>query len=106
MADKTRFSVWGISQDEPAETLEFIRQHGLQFPVLIDTHPFRVSKSYEVAFVPTLYLVEGGGRLQLSDYGFSKATLNRVAQTIGHYTNRPVIQLFRPDDGLPETRPG
>jgi peroxiredoxin len=93
---KGHITIWGISQDEADETRDFVTGNGLEFEVLIDEHPYPVSSAYGVEYVPGIFIVEQDGRISLSDFGFSKASLN----TIAGYT------FMKPDDGLPATRPG
>src|ERR1051326_1051419 len=88
--------ICGVSQDETTETGSFVAQFGITFDVLIDEHPYRVSANYGLDFVPSIFLVGMDGKIQLSDYGFSKATLSELAKP---------LQLFSPDEGLPATRP-
>ena len=90
------WTIWAVSQDEPDETREFAKQHGLTFDVVIDEHPYPVSAAYGLKFVPALFMIEPGGTITLSDFGFTKAGLNQIAG----------FDFFKPDDGLPATRPG
>jgi peroxiredoxin len=86
-----------ISQDDAAETEEFIGRFGIRFDVVLDDYPYDVSMAYGIEHVPAIFVVRRDRRIQLSDYGFSKATLSAIAQP---------LELFRPDDGIPTTRPG
>ena len=90
------WTLWAISEDDPDETREFVKQYGLAFEVLIDEHPYDVSAAYGLQFVPAIFLIEPGLKIAVSDYGFTKAGLNAIAG----------FDLFAPDDGLPATRPG
>jgi peroxiredoxin len=99
-----RNRLWGISQDDLEETTEFVNQLGIQFPILLDEHPYPVSTAYGVEFVPTIIMVGSDGLIQYSDYGFSKPTLLRVA-ALGAETGISGT-LFPSNDGLPERRPG
>jgi peroxiredoxin len=90
------WTLWAISEDDPDETREFIRQYGLAFEVLIDEHPYEVSAAYGLQFVPALFLIGPDMKIVVSDYGFTKAGLNGIAG----------FDFFAPDDGLPATRPG
>jgi peroxiredoxin len=85
-----------ISQDEPAETRASLKHFAITMDVAVDEHPYDVSNAYGLHHVPGLFTVERDQLIQLSDYGFSKATLSTIA---GH-------EMFRPDDGIPATRPG
>ena len=97
LRDASKFKIYGVSQDEATETGRFAEEFGITFDILIDEHPYAVSTAYGLEFVPTIFAVGTDGIIQLSDYGFSKATLSEIG--------RP-LQLFTPDDGLPATRPG
>jgi peroxiredoxin len=85
-----------ISQDEPDETRAFLKHFKITMDVAIDEHPYDVSNEYGLHHVPGIFTIGSDGRIQLSDYGFSKATLSSIA---GH-------EIFRADDGIPATRPG
>ena len=90
------WTFWGISQDEPEETSAFARQHGITFDLLIDEYPYSVSSAYGLHNVPAIFMVQGDGTITLSEFGFSKSVLNRIAG----------YSVFTPNDGLPATRPG
>ncbi len=85
-----------ISQDDAMETREFREHFGFTFDVVVDEHPHDVSAAYNLEYVPTIFVVGSDGKIQLTDYGFSKATLNTIA---GH-------DIFSADDGIPSLRPG
>lgn len=89
-------TIWAISQDDLPETLAFIQQHGLTFEVLIDEHPYPISTAYRVEFVPSIFLVGPDGAISFTDFGFTKASLNRIAG----------FDVFSPNDGIPAMRPG
>ena len=95
-ASSAGWTLWGISQDDVDETMDFARQHGITFELLIDEYPYAVSSAYGLHNVPAIFMVERGGTITLSEFGFSKSALNRVAG----------FPFFTPNDGLPATRPG
>lgn len=99
-------TIWGVSQDEREETLRFGGQFGLQFPLLVDEHPYAVSSAYGLELVPSVFIIESDGRIGLSDYGFNKATLSEISTKVAAFANLPPVPLFTPDDGLPAVRPG
>jgi len=90
------WSLWAVSEDDVDETLDFVRQNGLTFEVLIDEHPYPVSSAYGLHNVPAIFVIQPDGKISLSDFGFTKDTLNQIA-------GFPVVS---PDDGLPFSRPG
>jgi peroxiredoxin len=98
--------IWGISQDSIEETRHFIAEHGLEFPVAIDEHPYPVSSDYELRFVPTLYLIDRERRVRMADFGFSKAAINTIAEELAQSLGCSKPSVFHDGDGLPERRPG
>jgi peroxiredoxin len=90
------WTLWAVSEDDLDETLDFMRQNGLTFEVLIDEHPYPVSTAYGLHNVPAIFFIQPDGKIILSDFGFTKDTLNQIAG----------FPFFTPDDGLPSSRPG
>jgi peroxiredoxin len=98
--------IFGISQDSAEATKEFAREYGIGFQFLIDEHPYEVSSQYGLEYVPGIFVVDSSGRIQLSDFGFSKAALVDVGRLVAESIHQPPAVLFTPDDGIPATRPG
>jgi peroxiredoxin len=90
------WTLWGISEDNARETREFAEQHSITFELLIDEHPYAVSAAYELQFVPAIFLIQPDGTITLSEFGFTKFGLNRIAG----------YEFFTAKDALPATRPG
>ena len=95
---------WAISQDEVEETRAFAGEYGIEFPVLLDAHPYPVSTDYGLRFVPTFYFVGGDRTIQVADFGFSKPTLNAIVERL---ELEDLGALFGEDyESLPDYRPG
>src|SRR5262245_30792971 len=90
------WTLWGISEDDSDETRRFAKQYGITFDLLIDEYPYPVSAAYGLEFVPATFLIQSDRKIIVSEYGFTKAGLNRLAG----------FEFFTPNDGLPATRPG
>lgn len=90
------WTLWGVSEDDIQETEAFAKQYGVTFDLLIDEHPYAVSAAYGLEFVPAIFLIQPDGRIALSEYGFTKAGLNRIAG----------FEFFTSGDRMPATRPG
>jgi peroxiredoxin len=89
-------TVWGVSEDDVAETRRFAAQYGITFDILIDEYPYPVSASFGLEFVPGIFLIQPDGKVSVSDFGFTKAGLNQIAG----------FEFFTASDGLPARRPG
>jgi peroxiredoxin len=96
LGNRPGWTLWGISEDDVAETRQFAEQNRITFDLLIDEYPYDVSAAYGLEFVPSIFLIQPDGKIAVSEYGFTKAGLNQIAD----------FEFFKPNDGLPATRPG
>lgn len=96
---KDSVQIVGISQDDEPATQQFIAQLGIGFPVEID-RDLHVSRAFDPQSVPSLFLLDEGGRVQRTVVGFDKASLNELAAAVGHSAIAPE------HDGAPAWKPG
>ncbi len=84
------FQVIAINVDEdPAAARQFVRDHGLEFPVARDADR-SVSKLYRVAGYPSHYLVDRRGKVRFSALGFTEADALAVTQEVETLLAEPV----------------
>src|SRR5437867_3343438 len=50
--------VWAVAQDAPDRATDYARDHVISYPVLIDAPDYSVSRLYDPAATPTLFLVD------------------------------------------------
>src|SRR5580658_9857531 len=74
-----KFTMWGISQNDAADTREFFKEFDVEFPALIDADGYPVSNRYGITNVPTVFLISPDGTIQLSSVGFGKSDLEKIA---------------------------
>jgi peroxiredoxin len=91
--------VIGLSQDDEAQTGEFVRQMGITYPVELDSG-LRLSRAYDPQSVPAIFLLDEQGGLLQSLTGFDKAGLNELATAVGQAPIAPA------GDGAPDWKPG
>jgi peroxiredoxin len=93
--------VYGISQNEAGDTREFNREFGVTFPMLLDGEEegFPASNAYGLSSVPTMFLVEPGGRLGRVIEGWSKSEMEALGATAG-------MTLFHAGDNVPAWKAG
>jgi hypothetical protein len=91
--------VTAVSQDSEEETLEFVRQMEVRFPVERDPG-FEISKRLQVVTVPTLYVLDENDLVVREEPGFDKKALNEIAELFGRQT------VASPYDGAPASKPG
>lgn len=101
-----RASFVGISQDDARDTKEFCAEFGLSFPALLDEDGYAVSNQYGLTNVPTVFLISPDGKVQVSSVGFVKADLEKISAELGRYRERTPVAVFRPDEVVPDYKPG
>ncbi|HEY2931110.1 MAG TPA: TlpA disulfide reductase family protein [Acidobacteriota bacterium] len=88
----------GISQDEPAETAEFLENWGIRFSlVLFDQDPYELSDSLGISNVPALFLVARSGKILESDFGYSADFWERLAQRTAAEFGRTIGPIIPSD---------
>lgn len=99
IAGSASLTIVGISQDDAHGTSEFNEELGISLESLIDPRPYRVSSSYRISNVPSMFLVEPDGKISHSVIGFSKAAFEEFGRRAG-------LRPFREDELIPAYRPG
>ncbi len=96
----------GISQDDARATKEFCKEYGVTFPALIDESGYPVSNAYGLTNVPTVFLVDTDGTVKVSSVGFDKKDLETIAKELAEHKRMAPAVLFRPDEVVPDHKPG
>jgi peroxiredoxin len=99
-------TILGVSQDDARDTKEFCQEHGVTFPVVIDGDGYPVSNAYGLTNVPTILLIEGGGRVRVSSLGFDRKDLEAISAGLAERSKITASPLFLPDEIVPEQKPG
>src|SRR5215510_10740973 len=97
--------VVGISQDGEAATRELVEQAPIKFTVVLD-RDLSVSREYDPEAVPTLFLIDGGGKIARTSVAFDKAELNAIAADMLNSIGVEPFELAGRRDGAPESKPG
>jgi peroxiredoxin len=121
VAAKGNVQLWGVSQDDAADTRDYARQYGCTFPMLLDDSRYTVSNAYGLTNVPTLFLVQPAaagssradspragqpdGTIQLTSVGFDRRDIEKVAAEFARLTGQRV-SVFSPADNVPDYKPG
>lgn len=101
-----KFTLWGISQDDAADTREFCREFESDFPALIDEKGYPTSNQYGITNVPTVFLIAPDGTIQESSVGFSKKDFEQIAAAAARATSTPATAFFKPGEVIPDLKPG
>jgi peroxiredoxin len=101
------FTLAGISQDSAADTTAFNRQFGVTFPVLLDDKStYRVSNSYGLTHVPTVFVISPRGSIESTTVGWSKSEMAELNRKLAELSNAGPAQIFYPKDDVPDFKPG
>ena len=92
--------IFAISQDDARDTREFMDESGCTFPALLDDREsYEVSNAYGISFVPSIFVVEPGGKVALSWHGWVKADMEALALRLS-------LPLFGDDRSVPAWKAG
>ncbi len=82
--------VWGISQNDEADTRDFAGHFGLSFPILLDPEDddFPASNAFGITHVPTLFVLEPGGRIGQVIEGWNRTEMIALG-AVGEGDNVP-----------------
>jgi peroxiredoxin len=99
-------TILGISQDDARDTWEFCREYRVTFSVVIDDKGYPVSNAYGLTNVPTVFLIEDGGKVRVSSMGFDKKDLETISADLADHQRIAAAPLFRTDEIIPAQKPG
>jgi peroxiredoxin len=101
-------SFLGISQDSLADTKAFIQRYGVTFPVVLDEAPrYIASNAYKLTNVPTIYLIDRQGGIQVSSVGWLRKEIEEINLKLSMMDaaeqSRPI---FKPGEDIAEFKAG
>jgi peroxiredoxin len=98
----------GISQDDAKATRKFTDEYGLTFPMPLDESGknYPASNAYGLTNVPTVFLIEPNETISIVCHGFDKKGLEEVGASLAERQHIAAAPLFRPDERIPDHKPG
>lgn len=97
--------ILAISQDAEEPTRQLVEQMTITFPVVID-HDLSISRLFDPQTVPTMFLLDGDGRIIRTEVGFDKAAINSVAKHLALDVGLSPVTIASDYDGAPASKPG
>jgi len=98
--------VVGVGQDPPAKLAAFAADHGMSsVPAVEDPPPYVASDAYEIASVPTLFLVNDGVVDDVVE-AWDRDGFNRVAARLAELSGVEPVVVSDESDGRPPFKPG
>lgn len=99
-------TILGVSQDDARDTKRFNQEYGVKFSTVVDEPPYPVSNAYGLTNVPTIFLIEPDGTIQVTCMGFGKSELEKIAGELALQKKLPAVPLFHPNEVVPAYKPG
>lgn len=99
-------AVYAVAQNSPAVARAFAREYDVRMPQLIDGPPYAASRVYHILNVPTMVVIDEGGRVAIVSPAFIKDDIHRTAILLAEAAGRPGPELFAPGEEVPALRPG
>ncbi len=103
---KQNVQIWGIVQDNAKDAAQFAAKFGVTFPILIDDSPYKVSREYGISHVPSLFLVNSDGQVEIFSDGFSKADILNIHRSMAQLLSATPPTLFLAGEKIPDFKPG
>lgn len=100
-------TIVGVSQDKARETLAFMKEYGVTFPVLLDdpgTYP--ASNAYGLTNVPTAFWISPGGEIEISSVGWMKADIEQMNRKIADALHSKPVPVFKQGEDVRDFRAG
>jgi peroxiredoxin len=98
----------GVSQDDAKATKKFADQYGVTFAMPLDESAknYPASNAYGLTNVPTVFLIDSDGTVKVVCNGFERKALEEIAAYLAERQSIPPAALFRPDERVPDHKPG
>jgi len=100
------FTLWGISQNNQTETLQFASQYKISFPLLLDQNNYQISYAYGITVVPTLFLIDKNQEILFSSEGFAKEDLEKLSREIAQRIGLSPVNIFAGESHVPAFKAG
>ncbi len=93
--------VYGVSQNDAVDTLDFTQRYQLSLPILLDPEKsFPVSNAYGISSVPTMFLIDAAGSITRVIEGWRKPEIGWLG------AHAQAGSVFTQQDRVPEWKAG
>ena len=97
----------GISQNDRKDTLAFMKEYGITFPVLLDdTGKYPVSNAYGLTNVPTLFWIASDREIEISSVGWSRKDIEEINQRMADAAATRKAPVFQAGEQVADFRAG
>lgn len=97
----------GVSQNDAKETVAFLNEFGVTFPILLDEiGKYPVSNAYGLTNVPTVFWIAQDGDIEISSVGWVKADFEQINHRLAEARKAAAAPIFRPGEDIRDFRAG
>ena len=97
----------GISQDNQQNTLKFMKEFGVSFPVLLDDEStYAVSNAYGLTTVPSIFWIAQDGEVEISSVGWARKEIEDIHRKMAKASSTGPVPLFKSGEDARDFRPG
>ena len=97
----------GISQNDAKDTVAFMQQFGVTFPVLLDElNTYPVSNAYGLTNVPTVFFIAPDGNIEVSSVGWVKKDFETISAKMAEAGDTAPVMIFKPGEDVRDFRAG
>ncbi len=102
-----KITIVGVSQDSQRDTKAFLKEYGITFPALLDDPKgYAVSNAYGLTTVPSLFLINPDGQIEISSVGWVKQEIEDINKKLAEAQQTPPHPVFHAGDDLRDFRSG
>jgi peroxiredoxin len=107
-AHGSRSMTWvGVSQNGKKDTLAFLKEYGVTFPVLLeDPDRFVVSNAYGLTNVPTTFWIAQDQTIELVSVGWSRQDILEINGRAAAAAGDELVPVFQPGEQVADFRAG
>lgn len=99
-------NVIAFCQDDAPVGEAYARGEGLLLPMAYGDHSMRLSRSLQVQTVPAFWVLDRAGDVVLEGIAWNRSVFEDANALLASLAGVPQKTLFRPDDDVPEFKPG
>lgn len=102
-----KVTIVGVSQNEKRETEMFVKEYGINFPVLLDdTAQYPVSNAYGITNVPTTFMIGSDGNVDVSSVSWAKKEIDEINRLVAQANGATPTPVFRANEQVADFRAG
>lgn len=102
-----KITIVGVSQDSQRDTSAFLKEYGITFRTLLDDpRGYAISNAYGLTTVPSLFLINPDGQIEISSVGWVKQDIEEINRKLADAQPAPPRPLFHARDDVRDFRAG